>query len=74
MGNYDENDSAKEILNIRSDGSKKLIEFYVAWKQRKTKRTPQPTWVTDEILKLHNPEVLCDYLLQKIKWPKFVEE
>ena len=42
----------------------------MAWKTRKTAKTPLPTWIPDSLLKIHNPEVLCDFLLKKIKWPK----
>lgn len=73
-GSYEDNDSAKEIINIRKDTEKKMLEFYVTWKPRKNShKTPQPTWISDNILKIHNPDVLCDFLLQKIKWPKTTE-
>jgi hypothetical protein len=39
-GAYEDNDSAKEILNIRKDNETRLLEFYVAWKPRKNSRAP----------------------------------
>jgi chromobox protein 1/chromobox protein 3 len=60
-------------MNIRKDGDLKTLDFYVSWKARKNNKIPNPSWVTDHLLKLHNPEVLCDYLLKKIKWPKPAE-
>jgi chromobox protein 1/chromobox protein 3 len=48
----------------------KTLDFYVSWKQRKNTKVPPPSWVADQLIKIHNPEVLCDYLLKKIKWPK----
>jgi len=39
-GSYDDNDSAKEIINIRKDNDTKVLEFYVAWKTRKNSKAP----------------------------------
>lgn len=39
-GSYEENDSAREIMNIRKDTERKVLEFYVTWKPRKNQKTP----------------------------------
>ena len=65
-GNYEDNDSAREVINVRRTGDR--LDFMVSWKPRKDQRSVRPSWVSDTDLQLHNPEVLCDYLLMKIKW------
>lgn len=47
-----------------------MIEFYISWKQRNKHEIPSPSWIKVEQVKMHNPEVLAEYLLKKIKWPK----
>ncbi|CAD8120309.1 unnamed protein product [Paramecium sonneborni] len=67
-GNYDDGDSADEILQIRKDNDGQNLLFQVSWKQ-KNNRAPKLSWVNQNTLKMHNPEILIDYLLKKIKWP-----
>jgi chromobox protein 1/chromobox protein 3 len=68
-GCYDEDDSAREVVNIRRDETTKSLWFQVSWKPRKDLRVPKPAWISDSMLKDHNPEVLCEFLVKKIKWP-----
>ncbi|CAD8207263.1 unnamed protein product [Paramecium octaurelia] len=67
-GTYDDGDSADEILQIRKDNDGQNLLFQVSWKQ-KNNRAPKVSWVNQNTLKMHNPEILIDYLLKKIKWP-----
>ncbi|CAD8112163.1 unnamed protein product [Paramecium sonneborni] len=67
-GNYDDGDSADEILQIRKDNDGQNLLFQVSWKV-KNNRAPKVSWINQNTLKMHNPEILIDYLLKKIKWP-----
>ncbi|CAD8210495.1 unnamed protein product [Paramecium octaurelia] len=67
-GSYEEGDSADEIIQIRKDNDGQNLLFQVSWKQ-KNSRAPKVSWINQNSLKMHNPEILIDYLLKKIKWP-----
>ncbi|CAD8197922.1 unnamed protein product [Paramecium octaurelia] len=67
-GSYDDGDSADEIISIKKDNDGQNLLFQVSWKQ-KNRRAPQVSWINQSSLKMHNPEILIDYLLKKIKWP-----
>ena len=68
-GNYKKNDSVQNIIGIAQDEDTKEIRFKVAWKPRVNKRAPKDSWLSKDDLRLHNPEVLCEFLVQKINLP-----
>ncbi|CAK65063.1 unnamed protein product (macronuclear) [Paramecium tetraurelia] len=67
-GSYEDGDSADEIIQIRKDNDGQNLLFQVSWKL-KNSRAPKVSWINQNSLKMHNPEILIDYLLKKIKWP-----